>query len=294
MNETEQMALSLGLLKGATRTDDGVWINGGGAHCRWAAEHGSSEGTTLRERAAVEMSTAYLESQIYRDYLQLTLNGLRPGDLVLELGAGDGRITRYILQMGLRVLACECNESSMKRLCTGLSPAERERVVLLQGDIQSIAYPAETLDAVVAIEVLYYLGDAYDETLSRLLKGLRPGGLLIHSEPTLEGVLFYALLERDWELAEAIATHGRRPLGERVFAPGEREASLAKAGGRLVGSGYTPLINPLLVNRLTTSDLASEQAIKALRLVRSVWRQCSCPRCVIHTIARAEGREALR
>jgi SAM-dependent methyltransferase len=286
----ELALLDMGLLHGCTRLAPGLYQGPGRARRANLAAFRDSEGVGLNERAKLEFSTAHFETPLYECAVAKALEAM-PAGPVLELGAGDGRITRMLLSRWTGpVLACDCNLPALQRLRAGLPEAERNRLVILCEGIEDLPLPPATLAGVVAIEVLYYLGAGFEAALARLAAALVPGGRMVHAEPTLEGWLLYCLAVDDWDGALAAACQGKVERAYRGFTPEEMRTLYAGCGLALLETSRTPLMNILLVNRLLRSSLPEIRRQELLRTIRSAAGICQTPRCVIYTAGRA-GKE---
>lgn len=260
---------------------------------RASEHHQQANGTFLRERSLVEFSTAYLENKQYSDFVRRGLDPLPRSAPILEVGAGDGRITRYLLEMGFEnIIACECNPNSLGRLHGSLSRQERERVLLLVQDLQTLTLPRQGFQAVLAIEVLCYFNHDYEMVVGKLTDFLAPGGFLLESEPLLEGALVYALAEQDWENVLSIcrdslkieSQKSGRPLRSRVFQENEIEAIHAAHGLQTLGKASTSAINSLAVSRIGQSTLADMDKLALLRAVRDRLESQLAPRCLLYLL----------
>lgn len=65
--------------------------------------------------------------------------GIRPGDLVLDLGAGHGALTAPLAAAGARVIAVELDRRAAQRLRARFDGDERVKVV--EGDLRSVPLP---------------------------------------------------------------------------------------------------------------------------------------------------------
>ena len=88
----------------------------------------------------------YTHPQIppYRVEEKILVRLLRPVMTVLDLGCGDGRITRQLLGQGIRVWACDPSGTALHRLKRSL--AVPETMVLFQADARSLPLQDGSLD----------------------------------------------------------------------------------------------------------------------------------------------------
>ncbi len=72
-----------------------------------------------------------------------------PGQLVLDVGAGDGNLALAALERGADVEACDLAAHMVERGQARFDAADRD-VLWLRGDVQDLPYPDETFDRVVS------------------------------------------------------------------------------------------------------------------------------------------------
>lgn len=97
--------------------------------------------------------------------------GLRPGQNVIELGAGTGKFTRLLLKTGARIAAVEPVASMLDRLARDLP-----EVQALQGQAQRIPFPDSSADSVICAQAFHWF--ASTESLAEIHRVLKPGGTL--------------------------------------------------------------------------------------------------------------------
>ena len=100
--------------------------------------------------------------------------------IILELGAGQGRDTKYLLDSGLSVIAADFSDIS----CAQLRQKFGDRMTVVKRDLkQGIDLPPNSIDGCYAHMLLTM--DFTDNELRRLIsdvrKALIPGGLFIFS-----------------------------------------------------------------------------------------------------------------
>ena len=134
--------------------------------------------------------------------------------LVVELGCGSGRLTRYLLDAGHRVIATDASPAMLDLARGYVADAQEIRRVALPDD------PIPDADAIVSVgHVLNYLPEAaaIDRALVAIAAALRPGGVLAIDLCDLE----YAEARRDlepagWVTAEwALVTRRSAPEPDR-------------------------------------------------------------------------------
>lgn len=196
---------------------------------------------------------AYLHPPIdphHRDGVARILDalGVEAGERVIELGAGSGRFTDVVLDLGVRVLAIEPDpillSGSRERL------AGREGIAFFEGTIENVA--AEDLHsaaAVVGFHVLHHLDRKSLEALADRLRAEQ-------DRPTFRGFAF--LEPNPWSPLFPIQialTPGMRFHEERGLWGNDYAAVFAPRGVAVGTLGHQGLIPPPLARRLPGSLL---------------------------------------
>lgn len=125
--------------------------------------------------------------------------GLSPNDVVVDFGAGTGRLTIPLLQQGYRVLAVDISRKSLDELSAlaqsmNLTGLELTETLPTDGSIR----------AIVGADVLHHV--EMDETLPLLKRALAPDGHLIFSEPGALNPAWYLFIKMnlDWKVEKRI------------------------------------------------------------------------------------------
>jgi SAM-dependent methyltransferase len=94
----------------------------------------------------------------------------RPGERILDLGCGDGRLTAEIVARGAAVVGLDSSESMVE--------AARARALDARlGRAEQLAFHAE-FDAVFSNAVLHWVAD-HDSVCAGVARALRPGGRFV-------------------------------------------------------------------------------------------------------------------
>jgi tRNA A58 N-methylase Trm61 len=114
----------------------------------------------------------------------LTESGVTAGSVVLEIGAGNGFFTEFLVERAKKVYAVELQEAMIKKLQKRIQDY-RDKVLLIRGDIASVVLEEEIAD----VCLLYY---SFHEVTGRvsaaenISAAVKRGGILSIYEPTLE------------------------------------------------------------------------------------------------------------
>ena len=105
----------------------------------------------------------------------LGLLDLKPGDHVLDLGCGAGVIAAYISdQTGTKVTGLDYAVSAITE-ARERTADKRSRLTFLQGDMNALDLPAQSFDAAISLDTLYWVADIAN-TLSQVMRTIKPGG----------------------------------------------------------------------------------------------------------------------
>jgi SAM-dependent methyltransferase len=98
-----------------------------------------------------------------------------PGLRVLDIGAGQGALTRDLFEMGYKVAACDLFPEHFRF----------DRAECLKADVtRSLPYPDETFDLAIAVEVTEHIPD-HETFFAEVRRVLKPGGRLYISTPNI-------------------------------------------------------------------------------------------------------------
>lgn len=104
---------------------------------------------------------------------------LRPGMSILEVGAGTGRYSHALAQMGCRVEAVELVQHNIDVFRDNTRPGEN--IPVRQGDARDLScFPAETFDMTLVLGPMYHLFTEEDQkqALLEAVRVTKPGGIL--------------------------------------------------------------------------------------------------------------------
>ncbi len=110
---------------------------------------------------------------------------VRPGDLVLDLGAGRGALTRPLVAAGARVLAFELHPERVRRLRTSFSG---DAVTVVVADVAELRLPHRPFRVVA--------NPPYAATSALLGRLLAPGSRLVAADLVLQRAAARRFVER--------------------------------------------------------------------------------------------------
>jgi ubiquinone/menaquinone biosynthesis C-methylase UbiE len=152
------------------------------------------------------------------------LDGLDPGEDVLELGPGLGLTTDVLRDRVARLTAVEIDPR--------LAPSLQERmknsnVEVIEADATAMPFPDGTFSAVLSFAMLHHVPfvTLQDQLLAEAWRVLRPGGVFARTD-TATGVLV-----RLAHIADAVVPVDPATLGQRLETAGFNEVEVKKRLG---------------------------------------------------------------
>ena len=163
---------------------------------RQAVQHGQSPTVSWSDHRVIEME------------IRALVRRLADGDKVLDVGCANGYSTiqlasqRAIEIRGLDYLPemIDCARASLQSLASSMPG----KVQFDVGSIMAIPEPSSTYDKVISIRVVTNLGEWSNQriALRECARVLKPGGVLLLSEPTIQGWSKLNDLRREWDLPD--------------------------------------------------------------------------------------------
>jgi len=134
-------------------------------------------------------------TKLETDALLKPLEKLSKKDLIVDYGAGSGRITIPLLQKKLSVLAVDISEQSLVKI-TGIA----KKLSLSTLQTSYILPKNRKVQAIVGADILHHLD--LDEKLPEMYEALDKDGIVVFSEPCAWNPAWhiYLRIAADWEV----------------------------------------------------------------------------------------------
>jgi len=186
-----------------------------------------------RSEEKAKIAIALIEDEkLFRQSAQTTLDmlqscvGIRKDDVVLEIGAGVGRVGAYVAPLCRKWIGTDVSENMIKYLRRRLSEFPNVEAIATNGfDLAPI--PSESVDVAYCTIVFMHL-DEWDRYgyIAEGFRILKPGGRMLVDNVNL-------LSDGGWKFFEehrAMTPNTRAPSISKISTPQELETYMRRAG----------------------------------------------------------------
>jgi len=164
---------------------------------RQAQTHGVSHAASWTDRPAMEMEIREIANRIV------------DGDRILDIGCANGWSTvQYVVEKKVQIrgldISVEMINEGKRRLAAWTGQPLRGRIEFAVGNILDLTEEEGSWDKVVVVRVVINLGAREQQAkgLREAARVVRPGGLLLLSEATLQGWRHLNAFRAEWGLDE--------------------------------------------------------------------------------------------
>jgi ubiquinone/menaquinone biosynthesis C-methylase UbiE len=157
--------------------------------------------------------------------------GLKTGSRVLELGCGTGSMTTWLAESvgeGGRVIAVDASESQIAIARRAAEGAGAGNVDFICSTVEALELPGDSIDLAYSRLLLMHVKNP-TQALTRVMKFLRPGGVMACEEPHSSSMATTPRNERIEKLNEVFVKLGK--LQGLDFNVGDRLLPLLRSAG---------------------------------------------------------------
>jgi len=154
-----------------------------------------------------------------------------PCDRLLDVGCGTGIYFRALAPHAKRIDAIDCSDDMIQVAREYCETVNLNNIHPATGSVESLDWPAETFDTVVAMDVLHHITNL-NTAIDELHRVLKPGGRVLIFEPNIKNPLMF--------FAHAIPAEERLAL--RRSRPSALRAIMERRFSRVEWNGICELV----------------------------------------------------
>jgi len=229
------------------------------------------KGAALRELEKQQFHLSNWETPYYSEAIRGFLKDVDKSSIILDAGCGDGRFTKLLIELGFsKIVATDIDIKPLKSLEQYLRERNcLDKVLLVNCGLDRIPCDDDTFDAVLAIGVLYYLNENFENGLAEVSRVLKKGGMLVNSEPDLEGAIYKSVFfERLDDVLENYFKRvfkeekGTTPFKFKLFTENEIRGHLLKHGFSVKDKYGLSLFPSIVRILLVREELKREEIVE--------------------------------
>lgn len=236
--------------------------------------------STFKDRSENTYTTSWCEQQLGEMELNkaFDMTIINHNEIVMDLGCGDGRYVRYLLNRGFtKIVALNYELEPLIQLANSLTPNEKQHVLLICADIFEHPLQLRKAKFVLAWGLMTSTLD-FHRSLNVCIDLLTESGWLFNAEPVLEQALVYALVKADLKEFHRILITKTRP---RMWNEREKRYRVLTSKELMEGM-ISPRLKSLKIGGINTLPslvfgglLDSEPLLPAGVTLESLWREIS-------------------
>lgn len=240
-----------------------------------------STGSILRTLRDQKFHLSYWETPYYEKAINGFIEGVEnpEGKLAIDIGCGDGRFTELLLDRGYNVIALDAHIQPLFDLAqyaekNGLT----DRLMVIHCSADSLPIPDGLVDVALAIGVFYYLNENFEKALGEAHRVLKSGGVLVNSEPDIEGATYKSvILDEIEDLLENLEERrfkegkGKTEFKFRLFTKDDMKGHLEAAGFEFLDYHGLSLLPSILRIKTSRGEFSLEELEEKEDQVRNVF-----------------------
>jgi len=247
----------------------------------------------LRKLSEDKYHQSNWESFDYFSYIKKQIEKLNVNELIcLDLGCGDGRFTEFLINLGVKKVVCVDSDYEALYELSQYSKLKKfsDKIEIYNSGVEDLSnIPNYNYDLCLAIGILYYLGENYENGICEIYKKIKNNAILISSEPNIEAIALRSLVFDGLEemlmnflensMKEDNETNIRFPL----LYKNEIKKMYLRSGFVFIDEGFITLFHQFLRIQLVKNNLSKESLEKNMNSLNDVFKKLSNDSNIIKT-----------